>query len=180
MEGSEPPASRVSAGRRLLSGVVDVLVPYEDPSRAIYGLILIGALLAAESGTHESYLDTIASAAIAAAVYWLAHGYATALGQRLAHRRRLTPGAVMRAMRHDFALIRGAAIPLLALALAAALGASQQTAVTVALWSAIASLGLFELLAGLRAGASRTELALETAIGIAMGLGILLLKIVLH
>jgi hypothetical protein len=155
-------------------------MPSQDASRAIYGLILIGALLAAESGSHESYLDALSSAAIAAGVYWLAHGYASALGRRLSERSRLTPGSVMRAMIRDLALIRGAAIPLLALALAALLGATEETAVTIAVWSAVVSLALLELLAGLRAGASRGELALETGIGLAMGLGILALKAVLH
>ena len=63
---------------------------------------------------------------------------------------------------------------------AAIAGASQETAVTIAVWSAIVSLVLFELIAGLRAGMSRGELVLETSVGAAMGLAILALKIVLH
>jgi hypothetical protein len=39
----------------------------------VYGVILVGALLAAESGVHETYLDTVLSAVIATAIYWLAH-----------------------------------------------------------------------------------------------------------
>jgi hypothetical protein len=139
VESTDPPAGRRrSAPRRFAGSFADLLMPSEDASRAIYGLILIGALLAAESGS------------------------------------------VMRGMISDLALIRGAAIPLVALALAALLGATEETAVTIAVWSAVVSLALLELLAGLRAGASRGELALETGIGLAMGLGILSLKAVLH
>ena len=47
------------------------------------GVIVIGALLAAESGLHETYLDTFASGGIAAALYWLAHAYSDVLGRRL-------------------------------------------------------------------------------------------------
>jgi hypothetical protein len=156
------------------------LVPEANPSGAVYGAIVIGALLAAESGEHETFLDTAASAAIATALYWLAHGYATMLGRRLSDHERLTAGALVRALAHDWALVRGAAIPLLALLIAWAAGASQQTAVTAALWSTVASLIVFELIAGLRSRASAGELVLELSVGVTMGVAILALKVVLH
>jgi hypothetical protein len=156
------------------------VMPGENPSGVIYGVIMIGALLAAESGRHETYLDTVASAVIAAALYWLAHAYATVLGRRLSGREQLTSSSLWRALVHDWALIRGAAIPLVVLLIAWATGAAQQTAVSAALWSAVASLVGFELLAGLRSRASAGELALEVGVGGLMGLGILALRIVLH
>jgi hypothetical protein len=155
-------------------------VPAENPSGAVYGVIVIGALLAAESGQHENFLDTVASAAIATALYWVAHSYATVLGRRLSDHERLTAGALMRALGHDWALVRGAAIPLLALLIAWAAGVSLQTAVTAAVWSAVASLIAFELIASLRSRASAGELVLEVGVGVAMGVAILALKIVLH
>ncbi len=155
-------------------------MPGENPSGVVYGIIVIGALLAAESGRHETYLDTIASAAIAAALYWLAHAYAEVLGRRLALHERLTAGALGRALANDWAIMRGAALPLTVLAVAWAAGAAQQTAVTAALWSTVVSLVAFELIAGIRSQASPRELALEGAVGAAMGIAILALKIVLH
>lgn len=155
-------------------------MPDENPSGVIYGVIVIGALLAAESGRHESYLDTVLSTAIAAALYWLAHSYASVLGRRLEMHERLTAGGLLHALGHDWALVRGAAIPLLALLIAWITGAGQQTAVSAGVWSAIGSLLLFELLAGLRSRATRGELAIEVAVGLAMGIAILALKIVLH
>jgi hypothetical protein len=155
-------------------------VPEESTSGVVYGIIVVAALLAAESGRHESYLDTIASAAIAAALYWLAHAYAELLGHRLEQHERLTASALARALAHDRAMIRGAALPLAVLAVCWAAGAAQQTAVTAALWTTIASLVAFELLAGVRARASPRELALEAGVGAAMGVAILALKIVLH
>lgn len=143
-------------------------------------MIVIGALLAAESPRHENYLDTLASAGIAAALYWLAHSYAGVLGNRLATRERLTGRALARALAHDWPLLRGASIPLLALLLTAALGASRATAVSAAVWASAASIALFELIAGLRSHAERRELVLEVSVGIAMGVAILALKIVLH
>ena len=146
----------------------------------VYGVIVIGALLAAESGRHESYAETLGSAALAAALYWLAHAYASVLGRRLTHNERLSAGVLARALAHDWSLIRGAAIPLIALVLAWVSGAQQETAVTAALWSAIASLVIFELIAGIRSRATSGELVLEVSVGLAMGLAILALKIILH
>lgn len=176
----EPAATRRGLARRLSSALADLLIPAENPSGAVVGLIVIGALLAAESGRHESYLDTFASAAIATVLYWAAHAYGGALERRLRERCRLTLPVLLRAMGHDATLIRGAAIPLIAIAAAAVGGASQETAVTVALWSVAVSLAAFELLAGLRARAAPRELVLETAVGVALGLAIVVLKIILH
>ncbi|MFI4992684.1 MAG: hypothetical protein ACHQCH_03570 [Solirubrobacterales bacterium] len=146
----------------------------------IYGVIAIGALLAAESGLHESYLDTAGSAVIALLLYWLAHAYARVLGHRLQTHERLSAKGLGRALLENWTIARGACIPLLALLLAWAVGATQATGVEVALWTAVASLIAFELLAGIRARATPGELVLEASVGITMGLAILLLKVVLH
>jgi hypothetical protein len=152
----------------------------ENPTGVVYGIIVIGALLAAESGRHESYLDTVGSTVIAAALYWLAHAYAGVLGRRLDAHERLSAGALGRALARDWAIVRGAALPLLALAIAWASGAALSTGVTAALWSAIASLVAFELIAGIRSHAGARALALETGVGATMGLAILALKILLR
>jgi len=155
-------------------------VPAENPSGVVYGIIAIGALLAAESGRHETYLDTVGSAALAACLYWLAHAYATLLGRRLVRREVLTATTLWRALIHDWAIFRGAAVPLAALMIAWATGAAQETAVTAALWSAVAAVVAFELAAGIRSRARPAELALEVGVGLVMGVGILALKILLH
>lgn len=166
--------------RGLLLGLANWVVPEANPSAAIYGVIVIGALLAAESGTHESYADTIGSALIATGLYWFAHAYASLLGRRLSTQERLTAGGLWDALVRDWALVRGAMIPLLALAIDWLTGAAQQTAVTGALWTSVACLVALELMAGMRAHASGRELALEASAGAGMGLAILAVKIVLH
>jgi hypothetical protein len=156
------------------------LAPAENPARVIYGIIAIAALLAAESGLHETYLDTIASAAIAASLFWFAHAYAELLARRLELQEHLSVGAIWRALAHESAILRGAIVPLAVLVVGWIVGAEQQTAVTAALWAAVASLVLFEIVAGLRVHASARELALEGCAGAAMGVAIIALKIVLH
>jgi hypothetical protein len=141
---------------------------------------MMGALLAAESGRKETYAETFASALIAAGLYWMAHAYATVLGRRVTTHEPLTPRALTRGLLHDWALVRGAAIPLLALLVAWATGSSQQTAVDVALYTVVASLIGFEVLAGLLTQSTRAELVVEVGVGVTMGLGVLALQIVLH
>ena len=146
----------------------------------IYGVVVIGALLAAESGSHETYTDTIISALIAAAIYWLAHAYANALGWRVATRQRLTAGVLSRELIRDWAIVRGAAIPLVVLALAWAAGATLETAVNAALGATVATLIAFELIAGIGSQAKGRELMLDVSVGAAMGVAIVTLKVLLH
>ena len=119
-------------------------------------------------------------ALIAVGIYWLAHAYASVLGRRLAMPERLTVGMLWRALKREWAIVQGAAIPLSALLIAWAAGAAQETAVTVALWSAVASLIVFELAAGIRSDATRSELVLDVGVGLAMGLAIIAMRVVLH
>ncbi len=155
-------------------------MPADNPAAAVYGLLAVGALLAAESGRHESHLDALLSALIATATYWLLHAYTAVLGRRLTDGERLSARALLRALVHDWTLLRGAAIPVAALLVAWVAGATKEAGVTAALWSAAVSLVAFELLAALRTRSSAREVALETAVGLTMGIGVLGLRIVLH
>ena len=71
-------------------------------------------------------------------------------------------------------------LPLLVLLLAWAAGASETTGIDAAVWTAIVSLVVFELLAGLRAGSTPREFALEGGVGVLMGLAIFALKSLAH
>jgi hypothetical protein len=156
------------------------IVPAEAVSGIAYGLIVIGALLAAESGHHEGYADTLASALIAGALYWLAHAYAGALGQRVQSHKRLSASALARALVGELAIVRGAALPLLVLLIGWAADAHLEAAVSAAVWSAAAGLVVLELAAGVGARARAAELVLDASVGAAMGLGILALKVLLY
>jgi hypothetical protein len=156
------------------------LVPADNAAGVVYGVITVGALMAAESGRHESYLDAFASALFATLLYWLAHAYADLLGSRLETGERLTAGALGRALARDWAIVRGAAVPLLALVIAWIVGASQEAGVTAALRTAVVTVVVFELLAGIRAKSTPGELLLKAAVGVTMGLAILAVKGVLR
>lgn len=146
----------------------------------MYGVILVGALVAAESGSHDGYFDKVGSTLLALGIYWLAHSYSTVLGRRLEFQHKLTLAGLGHAMEHDWGIVRGGAIPLLTLPICWVFGATQTTAVNVAVWAAIVSLIVFELIAGIRAKSTPRELMLESSVGIAMGLAILALKTLAH
>ena len=156
------------------------IVPQRNPAGAIYGLITIGALLAAESGLRDTYPETVGSAAIAVVLYWFAHSYSDVLGLRLAERQPFSWGELWRTFGRDWAIARGSSMPLLALVVAWAAGASQATAVTAAVWVVVASLIAFELAAGILSRAKPRELVLEVLVGATMGLAILALRALLH
>ncbi len=156
------------------------LVPAGNAAGVVYGVITVGALMAAESGRHESYLDTVASALVATLLYWLAHAYADLLGRRLATGESLTMGSLARALIHDWAIVRGAAIPILALLIAWVVGASQESGVTAALRTAVVTVVVFELLAGIRAKSTPGELLLKACVGVTMGIAILAVKGILR
>jgi hypothetical protein len=174
------PVPHARAARRRLERIVDWLLPGSNAAGVIYGMIAVGALLAAESGLHDTYPETIASVLVALALYWLARAYAELLGERLQTREPLTAARLGHALARDWAIMRGGLGALLALLVCWLAGASQETGVAIAVWTTAASLVVYELAAGVRAHSRPAELLLEGCVGAAMGVGILALRVILH
>ncbi len=173
-------ADGAARGRRVAVRWLDHFVPEGNPTGAVYGTLTLGALLAAESGLRDTYLETVGSAVVTLVTYWLAHAYAELLGHRITDRTNLTVGGLGQALARDRTILQSATIPVLALLICWAAGASQETAVSVALWVCAGCLLAFELLAGLRTRARPAELLLEGCVGAAMGVGVLALRVILH
>lgn len=156
------------------------LAPKDGEVGAIYGLILVGSLMAAESYKQDSHLDVLLSAAITMVVYWLAHAYSLALGRRIERSQALSLRSLSHALRDSTSVLQGAAVPLLALLIGWAAGASSQTAIDIALWSTVGTLVGLELIAGIRAKQRPLELLLSCCIGAGIGAAVLALKALLH
>ena len=146
----------------------------------IYGTITVGALLAAESAQSETYIETVGAVVIALVIYWLARSYAEFTGERLERAEPLRFAALGRTMLHEVSILAGAAIPLLALLIWWAAGASLGSAVTAAVWVSAAITALIELAAALRAKLTGLELLAQTALGVLLGLLVIAMKLVLH
>jgi hypothetical protein len=159
---------------------VDFLEPETNPAGAIYGTITAGALLAAESSRRESTPEAVGAVAVALVLYWLAHAYAQALGERLERNQPFRFRALAHELRHSAAIVRGSALPLAAMLLAWAAGAGTNEAVLVALIAAAITLVVLELIAALRSRCSTAELLTQAGLSVVLGLGVLGLKVVLH
>ncbi len=151
-----------------------------DLSAAIYGLMTVGALLAAESAGSETYAETVGAVVITMIVYWLAHSYAEFASERLKERQPARFAALARIMVVQVPILLGAAVPLLALLVDWAVGASLETAVITALITAAVVIMLLEVVAGVRAKQSGLELVLQALFGAVLGLLIIALRLVLH
>lgn len=156
------------------------MLPGRNPAELVYGTVTAGALLAAESGMRETYPETVGSLIIAVVLYWLVHAYSDLLGLRLSERGQLGWSELWHTFTQDWAIVRGAATPVLAVLIAWMLGAGQSVGVTAGVWTAVASLLVFEIAAGVRSKAKAPEMALQIAVGATMGLGVLALRAVLH
>jgi hypothetical protein len=151
-----------------------------NPGALVYGTVVVGALLAAESAQSETYVATLAGVAVALLAYWLARSYADYTGWRLSRSEPLKAAAFGRTLVGELSVLIGAAGPLLVLVLFWATGGPLGDAVTAAIWTAAAMIVVIELVAGLRAGLSGRELALQTALGAVIGALMIALKLVLH
>lgn len=151
-----------------------------NPAGAVYGTIAVGALLAAESATRETYAETVGAVAITLVLYWLAHSYAQFTGTRLKRSKPLALSALTSSLAHELAILAGAAIPLIPLIGWWIAGGKLADAVTAAIWTSAGLIVLIELVAGIRAELSGRELLRQTGFGTLMGVLVIALKLVLH
>lgn len=151
-----------------------------DLSAAIYGLMTVGALLAAESAGSETYAETVGAVVITMLVYLLAHSYAEFASERLKERRAASFAELGRITRRQVPILFGAAVPLVALLIDWAVGASLDTAVITALVTSAVMVMLIEVMAGVRAKQTGQELLIQVLLGAILGLLIIALRLVLH
>jgi VIT1/CCC1 family predicted Fe2+/Mn2+ transporter len=151
-----------------------------NPAGAIYGLIAVGALLAAESDKHESYGSTVAAVLVTLTLYWLAHAYAEVAGERLQTGSRLTFTRLATTMLHEVSLLAGAAVPLIPIVFLWAVSEPLHTAVTAAIWTSAVMILLTEILAAVRSELHGREFIEQVCVGTVLGLLVVGLKLLLH
>ena len=149
-------------------------------ARVVYGTVTVGALLAAESPERETYAETFVSVLIALLVYWMAHSYAEVTARRIEEGDRLTGTALVSSMRHEIWILFGAAVPVLPLVIWWIAGGTLTNAVSAAIWTSAGMVVVYEVIAGLRAELSGKEMLLQIALGAALGVLVITLKLVLH
>ena|SRR5581483_5604862 len=153
---------------------------FENPAGLVYGALIAGALLDAESVASASYGETVAGVLAALALVWLAHSYADYVGARLAQRRKLQVKELTHALYGGLSVLIGAAVPVLTLLICWAARASLDTAVTISIYDSAAILLVIELVAGIRAHLTGMALLFQTLVGVVLGALIIALKLILH
>ncbi|HEY2771272.1 MAG TPA: hypothetical protein VGI87_11915 [Solirubrobacteraceae bacterium] len=152
----------------------------QNPARAVYGTIVCGALLAAESAHQESYPETVSSVVLALIVYWLAHTYSDIAGERLAHRVLLTFRELRRSAFSELPILIGGALPLAVLIVMWIVGATLTTGLTWAVYSCAAAIVIVEISAGVATRLRGWQLAGQIGFGALLGVLVIALKILLH
>lgn len=165
---------------RLTARLSSSAAPTQRSGAAVYGTITSGAVLAAEVGRHETFADDLLAVVVALLLYWLAHAYAEALGDRLEHGHAMSTRQVLGHVLVSSSFLQGAGVPVVVLVVAHAAGATTNEAVTAALVTAAATLLVLEAIAGLRRKASIRQLSLQVAVGAVLGGGLLAMRALLH
>src|SRR4051794_34517823 len=139
--------------------------PLVGPTAAIYGQILITALIAAYSDDKElGSLAILSDAAVTMIVFWIAHAYAATMSWRLTAGRRLEGADLRELIVGEWPMLRAALPACLALALGAIGLLSRDTSVYLAIGVGVAGLFIWALLIGYRTGPSR----FPTMVGVAI------------
>jgi hypothetical protein len=151
-----------------------------NPAAAVYGTVIAGSLIAAETADETALLPLSLAVVVTLVVYWAAHVYAELLAHRVRDGLQPTSPEVLALMRAELPLVASAAAPLLVILVTRLLGASDEQSVQIALWSVAVQLGGWALVAGRRTDLGGWELAGYVALGTLFGSLIVLLKWLLH
>jgi hypothetical protein len=151
-----------------------------NAARIVYGTIVVAVLLSAETAAKETYAKTVLAVVIAVLAYWFAHSYAESAAGRMSNRSRLTVTALVQSMRHESPIVFGAALPLVPVLISWIAGGTLASAVSAAIWTAAGLIVVYEFVAGLRAHLSGAKLIAQTLVGAALGVLVIVLKLVIH
>jgi hypothetical protein len=169
-----------AAARSSASKLLSIFVGLDrNPGGAIYGVITVGAVLAAEGSRNETYPRSVGAAILVLSLYWVAHAWSSDSGDRLASRRRFTwpPFATM--LRNDSSIVRGATVPIIAVIVAGLSGMSDQNAELLGTVIAAAMLVVIEFVAAMSDRIDARQVILQTCAGALFGCALIALRFVL-
>lgn len=178
---SRRPAAAPSVGERtwlhrLLERLLWWIDPEDHPQGVVYGIVVVGSVVAAESVHVTGPWQDIGGAVLVLVIYWLAHSYAQILGTRFADATSLTFKQMRAIVRHEGAILRGAALPIVAMMVAALLGAGALRVDEIGIGIDVLALMSFAILAGLRAKLGPLALISQSVVALVFGLMITVLR----
>ena len=146
----------------------------------LYGAIVAGSVLAVASVHVESGTHVAVAASVVTIIYWLAHVYVEAVGNRYRDRERTIHARFVDAMRESIEVLFGAVAPIAVFVLARLLTHDVEAAATIALWVTVVMLVAAGAASAYLAGVRGWRLVLEAAVGGSFGVLVILLKYLLH
>jgi hypothetical protein len=177
---AEASETRAPFWRRSLRQLRLFVDPEGDPAEVIYGTILAGVVLATKTHKGASGASIFWSAIGALVLYWLAHVYASVIGEQVNTGHRTNWVTVRHAGAEHWTRLRASLIPVLAFEVVRLGQGSVNTSVLSALWLTVGLLGAWGATAAFRSGARGVALVIESLACAAFGVVVVLLKIVLH
>jgi hypothetical protein len=147
---------------------------------AIYGSILVAALVATLDAEHASARDMVVAVLSTMLVFWVAHVWAGVVGTRLEEGPRPSRGVVVRIARRQWPMIESALLPALPLALAWIGVLSLEAGADIALGVAIAQLVAWGMVVGLRTQRTWPRAVVSGLFNGALGLVVVALKTLVH
>ncbi len=166
--------------RRLLRRLRRFADPEDKTADVIYGTLLAGVVLAAKAHKGVTGGAIFWSAVGALVLYWAAHVYADVVGEQMRTRRRPGWASVLHAGAQDWTWLRASLLPVLFFEIVRLAHGSVNTSIISALWLTVGLLGAWGATAAFRSGARGIALVVETLICGALGVAVLLLKVVLY
>jgi hypothetical protein len=152
----------------------------EQLAGGIYGTIVVGGLLAATGPDDDPEVwPTALWVAVTVVVFWLAHSWSLSIARRATGVEEERRG-LRQTLAHHWPLVQAAFPPLAVMLIAAALGASDETAILLADISCVVLLAGWGIIVGRQEHESIPRIAL-TSVGCAsLGALMVLLKVVIH
>ncbi len=148
-----------------------------DVTSAIYGTILVTAVVAVASNNEETgALAGALGILVTTLVFWLAHVYASLLAHRVTMKQQPSWKEVRQLAREEWPLVQAGILPALILLLGAAGLYGRDTAFTIAMWSGVAILFFWGALYARQEGAGPAGMLLSGVFNSALGLVIVVMK----
>lgn len=152
-----------------------------DVTEGIYGLVLATSVIAVSQQYESKRAGAVAvTVLVTSIVFWLAHVYARILARATARDRWPTRAEMREVMRHDWPLVE-VALPLVLVMMLGAVGVlADRMAVALAVGLALTELALVGAYAAATSGARLPTVVLSSAVAVALGSVVVLLKALAH
>jgi hypothetical protein len=154
---------------------------HSNPARAIYGTILVMAVISGLSHDEDiGSAELIAAVAATTLVFWIAHVYAEILGRRLEGEGQFSWGSMRAVMRGEWPIVEAALLPVLALLIGVVGLVDTDTAVNIAIGAGVVELFAWGIAAGRKLELSTGATLVAGVVNGGLGLVIVLLKVLVH